>query len=221
MAVKLIANYAKKLGLPGYSSHQFSISVETELTNVEDIAGTSERLYQQLQDAVDEQMQNYGYVPPDGYGMAPETDRAPRNGAAGNGTAPTAMAATATGTATVIDPRPAADRWNCTEGQKGLILRLVHEHQLDKNEVEAMAQQLFGCGVTAMDKMQASQLIEDLLEKVGKKPTRPAPVGKPAGGAVDDRDHRTRRNRASPVPTRRSASASCSRPSRLPACRST
>jgi hypothetical protein len=34
--------------------------------------------------------------------------------------------------------------------------------------VEAMAQQLFGCGVTAMDKMQASQLIEDLLEKVGK-----------------------------------------------------
>jgi hypothetical protein len=26
MSVKLIANYAKKLGLPGYSSHQFSIS---------------------------------------------------------------------------------------------------------------------------------------------------------------------------------------------------
>src|SRR4051812_39215783 len=49
MAVKLIANYAKKLGLPGCSSHQFSISVE--LTNVEDIAGTSERLYKQLQDA--------------------------------------------------------------------------------------------------------------------------------------------------------------------------
>ena len=31
MAVKLIANYAKRLGLPGYSSHQFSVSVETEL----------------------------------------------------------------------------------------------------------------------------------------------------------------------------------------------
>src|SRR3954465_5116746 len=85
MAVKLISTYAKKLGLPGYSSHQFSISVETELTNVEDIAGTSERLYKQLQDAVDEQMQNYGYVPPDGYGMAPETDRGSRNSASGNG----------------------------------------------------------------------------------------------------------------------------------------
>jgi hypothetical protein len=30
-AVKLIANYSKRLGLPGYSSHQFSVSVETEL----------------------------------------------------------------------------------------------------------------------------------------------------------------------------------------------
>ena len=45
MATKLIANYSKRLGLPGYSSHQFSISVETELTEVEEIAATSERLY--------------------------------------------------------------------------------------------------------------------------------------------------------------------------------
>src|SRR5882757_6534059 len=133
MAVKLIANYAKKLGLPGYSSHQFSISVETELTNVEDIAGTSERLYKQLQDAVDEQMQNYGYVPPDGYGMAPETDRAPRNGAAANG-----HSGNGNGYRNGNGHQPAsapADRWNCTEGQKGLVIRLVHEHQLDKNEV--------------------------------------------------------------------------------------
>jgi hypothetical protein len=32
-----------------------------------------------------------------------------------------------------------------------------------------MAQQLFGAGVTSLDKMQASQLIEELLEKTGKK----------------------------------------------------
>jgi hypothetical protein len=172
MAVKLIANYAKKLGLPGYSSHQFSISVETELTNVEDIAATSERLYKQLQDAVDEQMQNYGHVPPDGYGMAPETDRAPRNGSAnghsGHGNGSNGAAGGGNG---YHRPAPQSDRWNCTDGQKGLVIRLVHEHQLDKNDVEAMAQQLFGCGVTALDKMQASQLIEDLLEKAGKKPS--------------------------------------------------
>ncbi|HEV7405598.1 MAG TPA: hypothetical protein VGO11_21825 [Chthoniobacteraceae bacterium] len=95
--------------------------------------------------------------------MPPETDRASRNGASGN-------SSNGYRNGNGYHASPAADRWNCTEGQKGLILRLVHEHQLDKNDVEAMAQQLFGCGVTVMDKMQASQLIEDLLEKVGKKP---------------------------------------------------
>jgi len=30
----LIANYAKRLGLPGYSSHQFSVSVEAELMDL-------------------------------------------------------------------------------------------------------------------------------------------------------------------------------------------
>ena len=69
MAVKLIANYAKRLGLPGYSSHQFSVSVETELNNVTDIAGESVRLYETLQKTVDEQMQQTGFVPPDGYGL--------------------------------------------------------------------------------------------------------------------------------------------------------
>ena len=74
MAVKLIANYAKRLGLPGYSSHQFSVSVETELQNVTDVAGESARLYESLQKAVDEQMQQTGFVPPDGYGMNGETN---------------------------------------------------------------------------------------------------------------------------------------------------
>jgi hypothetical protein len=61
MAVKLIANYAKRLGLPGYSSHQFSVSVETEFQNVTDIAGESTRLYESLQKAVDEQMKQTGF----------------------------------------------------------------------------------------------------------------------------------------------------------------
>ena len=35
MAIKLVANYSKRLGLPGYSSHQFSVSVETELRDLD------------------------------------------------------------------------------------------------------------------------------------------------------------------------------------------
>jgi len=53
MAVKLVANYAKRLGLPGYSSHQFTVSVETELVDMGDVQGEAARLYNLLQDAVD------------------------------------------------------------------------------------------------------------------------------------------------------------------------
>ena len=37
MALKLIATYSKRLGLPGYSSHQFSVCVETEISNIDDV----------------------------------------------------------------------------------------------------------------------------------------------------------------------------------------
>ena len=76
MAVKLIANYAKRLGLPGYSSHQFSVSIETELQNLENIAHDSARLYESLQSAVDQQIQKTGFIPPNGYGMEPDKDGA-------------------------------------------------------------------------------------------------------------------------------------------------
>ena len=69
MAVKLITNYAKRLGLPGYSSHQFSISIETELPNLDNVRQDSARLYESLQEVVDLQIQKTGFVPPDGYGL--------------------------------------------------------------------------------------------------------------------------------------------------------
>ena len=62
------------------------------------------------------------------------------------------------------------EHWNCTDGQRGLILRLINENGLNKQEIEDQAQQLFGIGVKELDKMQASQLIEELLEKTGRKP---------------------------------------------------
>jgi len=37
MAIKLSANYSKKLGLPNYSSHSFSASVEVELTDISQV----------------------------------------------------------------------------------------------------------------------------------------------------------------------------------------
>ena len=84
MAVKLIANYSKRLGLPGYSSHQFSVSVETELVATDDVAGESRRLYELLQSSVDQQIKTTGFVPPSTYGMEGQPDT-PGHGNGRNG----------------------------------------------------------------------------------------------------------------------------------------
>ena len=41
MAVFIEANYSKKLGLPQYSSHQYSVTIRTELTDVSQLAQAS------------------------------------------------------------------------------------------------------------------------------------------------------------------------------------
>ena len=178
MAVKLIANYAKRLGLPGYSSHQFSISVEIELRDIDEAAAESARLYTQLQNSVDQQIQETGFVPPITYGLKPGEGRhdIPANGNGnghqpnnGNG-APNNGRQASNGNGHSPRENRHGDNWNCTDGQRGLILRVINENKLDKNDVEQMAQQLFGIGVKDLNTMQASNLIEDLLEKVGKKP---------------------------------------------------
>ena len=146
MAIKLIANYAKRLGLPGFSSHQFSVSVETELNNVTDIAGESAKLYETLQQSVDQQIQGTGFVPPDGYGM--------ENGRKSNGNGHTENG----------NGHP-----GISEKQLDLINKIVRENNLNKNDVETMSVELFGGGVRTLNKMQASNLIDELFERYPKK----------------------------------------------------
>ncbi|MDZ4405935.1 hypothetical protein [Prosthecobacter sp.] len=158
MAIKLSANYSKKLGLPQYSSHSFSASVEIELTDISQVQAEVQQLYALLQHAVDQEIQHPGFMPASN-GNSPGNGRAqPQHN--GNGTHGG------------YTPQPAADRWNCTEGQRGFILRILNENQIEKQEAEDLSQQLFGTGVKQLNKMQASQLIEDLLVKAGKPATR-------------------------------------------------
>ena len=124
MALKLIANYSKRLGLPGYSSHQYSVCVETEISNINDVAGESTRLYQLLQQNVDEEIQRTGFVPDEGYGIS---EQGSRNGSS-NGHA-TRTNGNGNGHAN-------GDGWVCSDKQRDLILKLVDEHQLDKGQVD-------------------------------------------------------------------------------------
>lgn len=161
MAVILQMTYQKKLGLPNYSSHSCAVSLTVEIPDVSVAAQESTKLYALLQTAVDGEIQHVGFMPDaTTYGMnngnKPSSNGHPTNGNAnGNGHAP-------------VSARN-GEHWNCTDGQKGFILRIIAESSLTKQDVEEMAQQLYGAGVTSLDKMQASQLIEELLEKTGKK----------------------------------------------------
>ncbi len=170
MAIKLSANYSKKLGLPQYSSHSFSASVEIELTDITQAEAEIQKLYQLLQHSVDQEIQNPGYIP-EGNGSNGSNGQhtQPQNGRTyqisgnhrpypngNNGQRP--------------QVKPQGEVWNCTAGQKGFIQRIVNENQMQMQDAEDLSQQLYGIGVRELDKMQASQVIEELLSKAGKSP---------------------------------------------------
>jgi hypothetical protein len=155
MAIVIECNYSKKLGLPNYSSHQYSVTVRSEITDLAQLERTNAQLYAILQQAVDSQIQEVGFLPDaTRYGMVevPAADKpqtpAPRNG------------------------KPGEDTWSCSDKQKELILKLVAEHALDKRDVDALADERFGKSVTQLNKLEASGLIDALIEQTGGSPRR-------------------------------------------------
>lgn len=150
MALKLIASYSKRLGLPAYSSHQFSVTIETELTGNDDVSEESARLYQTLQQSIDDQIRQQGFVPVEVGGNHGINGHS-RNG--GNG-------------------HHDNGNWLCSDKQKDLILKLIETHNLDKAEIESLARERFDKGVKQLNKLEASGLIDEMLERAGEKPTR-------------------------------------------------
>ena len=143
--ITLECNYSKKLGLPGYSSHQFAITLRTEIADVNQVQSESARLYKLLQDGVDTSIKETGYLPTNSNGNAQ------RGGHGSVQNQPTENGA-----------------WNCSGKQQDLILKIVDEHKLEKAKIEALAQDRFGKTVKALNKLEASGLIEELLEMTGQ-----------------------------------------------------
>lgn len=161
MAVKLSANYSKKLGLPQYSSHSFSASVEVELTDLSHVESEIQKLYELLQNSVDQEIQQPDFVP--------QTEQQPQNRSPGRNYS-SSHSRQNNGSGSSGNGND--DRWGCTDGQRGFILRIVSDNNMDKQEAEDLSRQLFGTGVKQLNKMQASQLIEELLAKTGKPQQR-------------------------------------------------
>ncbi len=159
MPITLEINYSKKLGLPGFSSHQCSLTIRIELTDLKQVETESNRLYTLLQGCVDRDIQQTGYLPANGNGTNGHSNgRAnghPANG--GNGYRGNGRTNGQT------------DVWSCSDKQKALILQIVEDHQLDKHAIEELAQQRFGKPVRQLNKMEASGLIDELLESHGSQ----------------------------------------------------
>jgi hypothetical protein len=147
------ANYSKKLGLPGYSSHQYSITLRAEVSDVSQVSAKSRELHSLMQSCVDREIQQTGYLPG-------ETGKSGSNGHHqgndnhnGNGQQP-------------------SERWHCSDKQRDLILKIIQDHQLNKNQVEQLAQDRFNKTTKALNKLEASGLIEELLEQTGQAKPR-------------------------------------------------
>jgi hypothetical protein len=146
MSLTLEANYSKKIGLPGYSSHQYSLTLRTEVNNINQVEAESARLHQTLQTAVDRELQKVGFLPSGTNGNGGHTQP---NGNQPNGNG-------------------LSETWACSEKQRDLIIKITDEHKLEKSKVEQLAQDRFGKTVKALNKLEASGLIEELLEQTGQ-----------------------------------------------------
>jgi len=155
MAIKLEINYAKKIGLRNYSSHQYSVTVRTEVSDLAKVEAASAHLYKQLQEAVDREIQYTGFLPGD-EGQARQVVPFDR-GAAGappvgrNHAAPTSS-------------------WNCSDKQQGLIEKIMQENDIAFESVDELAHHRFNCGLKQLNKMSASGLIVELFDTYRKQP---------------------------------------------------
>jgi hypothetical protein len=140
MAILLQFDYGKKLGLPGYSSHNFGVSMKAEVNDPEEIPQEAQRAYGILQQAVDKQMENPGFVP------------------------------SQNGKTESKEPEVDPERWNCTERQKGLLLTILDRNGLEPIVVEDLSREIHGRSMADLGKMQVSAVIGEVLDRWGKHP---------------------------------------------------
>jgi hypothetical protein len=140
MAILLEFNYGKKLGLPGYSSHNFGVSMKAEVNDPEAIPEEAERVYSILQQSVDSQIANPGFIP------------------------------SVNGKIEIKEPEVDPDKWNCTERQKGLLLTILDRNGLEPIVVEDLSREIHGRSMADLGKMQVSAVIGEVLDRWGKHP---------------------------------------------------
>ena len=138
MAMYIEAQYSKKLGLPGFSSHQYSLTVRREVADLGQVGREGATLYSLLQDSVDREIRKAGFI-----GEAVASIEGAQ------------------------EPVRAVQGWNCSEKQRDLILKLIEDHPQGERQAEDLSQDRFNLSLRELDKLQASGLIEELIRMQG------------------------------------------------------
>jgi hypothetical protein len=60
------------------------------------------------------------------------------------------------------------EKWNCTERQRGLILKILSQNDLPESAIEEVAQELHGRPMSELGKLQVSSVISEVLDRWGR-----------------------------------------------------
>lgn len=155
MSVYLEYNYSKKIGLPSYSSHQFAVSVRSEVTNPEDIIPETQRVYSLLQSSVDSQIKNTGFLPDQ------------KSNANSNGGNITQFPGNDRQGA--VQDSHGASSWSCSPKQRDLILKIIDENQLPAGTEDAIAVELHGKPMVGLTKLEASGVVSEFINRYRRR----------------------------------------------------
>jgi hypothetical protein len=149
MPVIITACVSKKVGQANYGSAGFSLTVQSEVTNLDQVQEESHRLYNLLNDSVNAELN--GETKED---KRAEWPRLQRN-------------------TTQNDTTGGSPVWRCSEKQKALIGKLTADHRLERGDIESLSFEMFGTSeLHTLNKLQASGLIDRLIEDHGGKTRR-------------------------------------------------
>jgi hypothetical protein len=149
MPVIITACVSKKVGQANYGSAGYSLTVQCEVSNLDQVKEESHRLYNLLNESINSELS----------GENQEEKRAEW---------PTI----------VRNNAPQEQEWRCSPAQKLLIEKIANENDV-MGEVESLADEMFSSPLSQLNKMQASSLLQEVIARWGKKPSRgTAPTGR-------------------------------------------
>ena len=165
MAIQLTFEYGKRLGLPGYSSHTFGVTAKAEVTDPNQINQEAERMYQVLQQSVDSQIVNEGFIPGNG------ADQQSTNGkdAHTNGNTDQNGAGNGRYNNHTNHQTPCTTQWQCSDKQKNLITDILHRNKLDFPVVDELAVELHGKPMAQLTKLEVSGVVGEIISRYGRR----------------------------------------------------